>query len=41
MRCKDKKGSEMKDTQEVTMKNGRKAMKGVCVKCDTKMFKIM
>ena len=39
MKCKAK--SEMKDTEEVTMKNGRKAMKGVCTKCGTKMFKIL
>lgn len=39
MRCKEKR--DMKDTAEVTMKNGRKAMKGVCTKCDTKMFKIL
>ena len=39
MKCKAKR--EMKDTQEVTMKNGRKAIKGVCVKCGTKMFKIL
>ena len=38
---KDKKTQEMKDTQEVTMKNGRKAMKGVCTVCGTKMFKIL
>ena len=39
MKCKEKR--EMKDTSEVTMKNGRKAMKGVCEKCGTKMFKIL
>lgn len=39
MKCKEKR--EMKNTQEVTMKNGRKAIKGVCVKCGTKMFKIL
>ena len=32
---------EMKDTEEVTMKNGRKAMKGKCVKCGTGMYKIL
>jgi len=39
VKCKAKK--EMKDTQEVTMKNGRKAMKGKCTSCDTGMYKIM
>jgi len=39
MKCKASK--EMKDTEEVTMKNGRKAMKGVCTQCGTKMFKIL
>jgi len=36
VKCKAKR--EMKDAKEVTMKNGRKAMKGECPKCDTKMF---
>jgi Domain of unknown function (DUF5679) len=39
MKCKDQR--EMKDEQEVVMKNGMKAMKGICVKCGTKMFKIL
>jgi len=39
MKCKAKR--EMKDVKETTMKNGRKASKGVCTKCGTKMFKIM
>ena len=39
MKCKEKR--EMKDTEEVTMKNGRKAMKGICTTCGTKMFKIL
>ena len=39
MKCKVSR--EMKDTAEVTMKNGRKAMKGVCTVCGTKMFKIL
>lgn len=38
VKCKAK--QEMKDAKEVTMKNGRKAMKGECPKCGTKMFKI-
>ena len=39
VKCKAKK--EMKDTQNVTMKNGRKAMKGKCSSCGTGMYKIM
>ena len=39
LKCKAKK--EMKDTSEITMKNGRKAMKGKCPDCDTGMFKIL
>jgi hypothetical protein len=39
VKCKTKK--EMKDTQEVTMKNGRKAMKGTCPSCGTGMYKIL
>ena len=39
VKCKAKK--EMKDTQNVTMKNGRKAMKGKCTSCGTGMYKIM
>ncbi len=36
VKCKVKR--EMKDVEEVTMKNGRKANKGVCPTCSTKMF---
>lgn len=39
VKCKTKK--EMKDTSEITMKNGRKAMKGKCPDCDTGMFRIL
>ncbi len=39
LKCKAKK--EMKDAEEVTMKNGRKAMKGKCLNCGTGMFKIL
>jgi len=39
MKCKAKK--EMKDSKEVTMKNGRKAMKGKCSDCGTSMFCIL
>ncbi len=31
----------MKDAKEVTMKNGRKAMKGKCPVCGTGMYRIM
>ena len=31
----------MKDAKEVTMKNGRKAMKGKCPDCGTGMYRIM
>ncbi len=39
MKCKQKR--EMKETKEVTMKNGRKAMQGHCHHCNTKMFRIL
>ncbi|WP_157805255.1 DUF5679 domain-containing protein [Confluentibacter citreus] len=39
VKCKDKK--EIKDSAEVTMKNGRKAMKGKCPTCGTGMFRIL
>ncbi|MCJ7580403.1 DUF5679 domain-containing protein [Acidobacteriota bacterium] len=39
VKCKAK--SEMKDTQRITMKNGRPAMKGTCAKCGTGMYKIL
>tara|TARA_Y100000031_G_C8056983_1_gene308836 strand:- start:202 stop:348 length:147 start_codon:yes stop_codon:yes gene_type:complete len=39
VKCKDKK--EMKDSKEVTMKNGRKAAKGKCPSCGTSMFCIL
>ncbi len=39
VKCKEKR--EMKDSQEVEMKNGRKAMKGCCVNCGTGMYKIL
>ncbi|MDD5693648.1 MAG: DUF5679 domain-containing protein [Patescibacteria group bacterium] len=38
VKCKAKR--DMKDAQEVTMKNGRKADKGVCPVCGTGMYKI-
>jgi Zn finger protein HypA/HybF involved in hydrogenase expression len=39
VKCKAKK--EMAKTEEVTMKNGRQAMQGVCPVCGTKLFRIM
>ncbi len=39
VKCKAKK--EMKDVKEITMKNGRKANKGICVSCGTNMFCIL
>ena len=39
VKCKAKR--EMKNAAEVTMANGRKAMKGVCPTCGTGMFKIL
>jgi hypothetical protein len=38
VKCKAKR--EMKSEQKVTLKNGKKATKGVCPTCSTKMFKI-
>ena len=38
---KCKASREMVDTQVVTMKNGRKAMKGSCGTCKTGMYKIL
>ena len=43
VKCRDKR--VMKDTQEITMKGKgktkRRALKGVCPKCGTKMFRIL
>lgn len=39
MKCKE--AREMVQTQETTMANGRKAMKGKCAKCGTGMYKIL
>lgn len=39
VKCKSKK--TMKDEKQVTLKNGRKAMKGKCESCGTSMFKII
>jgi len=39
VKCKEIR--EMKDDQKVTMKNGRLAAKGKCIKCGTGMYKIL
>jgi hypothetical protein len=39
VKCKQMR--EMKDTEQVTMKNGRPAMKGKCTVCGTGMYKIL
>ncbi len=39
VKCKSKK--EMQNTANVTMKNGRQAVKGVCPTCGTGMYKIL
>ena len=39
MKCK--KQVQIKDAKEVTMKNGMRAMKGVCGACSTKVFRIL
>ncbi len=38
VKCRAKK--EIKDAQQVTMKNGRPATEGKCPDCGTKIFKI-
>jgi len=39
VKCKSKR--EIQDGVEVTMKNGRRAMKGKCPTCGTGMFRIL
>ncbi len=39
VKCKAKR--EMKDSNEVVMKNQRRALKGTCPTCGTGMFKIL
>ncbi|MDD5348349.1 MAG: DUF5679 domain-containing protein [Candidatus Omnitrophica bacterium] len=39
VKCKGMK--EMKDEKQVTMKNGRAAVKGKCPSCGTGMYKIL
>ena len=38
VKCREKR--EIKDPKEVTLKNGRPAVKGTCPKCGTKVFRI-
>jgi len=38
VKCKAK--TEIKNAKDVTMKNGRPAVSGVCSKCGTKVFRI-
>ena len=41
-RCMKCKGPvQIKDPKDVIMKNGMKAIKGVCPKCGTKVFRIV
>ena len=37
---RERKKVEIKDAKQVTMKNGRPAIQGVCPDCGTKIFKI-
>jgi hypothetical protein len=37
---KDRKMVEMKDAKQITLKNGRPAMQGVCPECGTKVTRI-
>ncbi len=39
MKCKMQ--VQVKDPKDTTMKNGMKAVKGVCPKCGTKVFRIV
>ena len=39
VKCKAKR--EMADAQQITMKNGKPAMKGKCSACGTGIFKIL
>jgi len=38
VKCRTKR--EIKDPQEVSLKNGRPAVKGTCPECGTKVFRI-
>lgn len=37
---KERKKVEIKEPEQITMKNGRPAIKGTCPDCGTKIFKI-
>jgi hypothetical protein len=39
VKCREKR--EIKDPQEVTMKNGRPAIKGTCPVCGTGLFRLL
>lgn len=39
VKCREKR--EIKDPQEVTMKNGRPALKGTCPVCGTGLFRLL
>ena len=39
VKCREKR--EMKNAEEVTMKNGRPAMQGTCAVCGTKLFRML
>jgi hypothetical protein len=39
VKCKDKR--EMKNTHQITMKNGKPAMQGECVICGTRLNRIL
>lgn len=39
MKCKQKR--EISNSQEIVMKNGRAAVKGICSVCGTGMFRIL
>ena len=41
VKCKAKKEMQNRDASEVVMKNGRKALKGTCPTCGTKVFRIL
>ncbi len=38
---KEKAQKPMKDAKEVTLKNGKRALQGVCASCGTKMMKFI
>jgi hypothetical protein len=39
VKCREKR--DIKDPKEVTMKNGRPALEGVCPVCGTKLFRML